>query len=91
MLADSNGIISSQHMHWFFEAEGSRECAPLLLSFPCVAACVFVTVCAHCRCTRRYDDENKLAQLMRKLDTNGDGVVRRVTVAVACDCCCCAR
>ena len=27
VLADSNGIISSQHMHWFFEAEGSRECA----------------------------------------------------------------
>jgi GTP-dependent phosphoenolpyruvate carboxykinase len=27
VLADSNGVISSQHMHWFFDAEGSRECA----------------------------------------------------------------
>ena len=25
VLADGNGVISSQHMHWFFEAEGSRE------------------------------------------------------------------
>jgi hypothetical protein len=26
----------------------------------------------------RYDDETKLQALMRKLDTNGDGVVREL-------------
>jgi len=35
-----------------------------------------VTISTQFHCGGRYDDEKKLAQLMRKLDTNGDGVVR---------------
>ncbi len=38
VLADSNGVISSEHMHWFFEAEGSRECAIWRVSC-CLCTC----------------------------------------------------
>jgi hypothetical protein len=41
------GYISTSHMKWFMEAEGSRN----------------------------YEDEAAMNELLRKLDTNGDGKV----------------
>ncbi len=43
----AQGYISTSHMQWFMEAEGSRN----------------------------YEDEAAMSELLRKLDTNGDGKV----------------
>ena len=73
MLADANGVISSDHMHWFFQAEGSREFGPVacLLLLHSRSGGVLLSLVLRPRV--RYDDEKKLQALMLKLDTNGDG------------------
>lgn len=84
MLADSNGVISSDHMHWFFQAEGSRELGPVacLLLLHSRSGGVLLSLVLRPRV--RYDDEKKLQALMLKLDTNGDGVVTPTHPPPAC-------
>ena len=56
VLADSNGVISSQHMHWFFEAEGSRECV-------CRCCCC---LCAPCLCCVLRREADAAGQVRRR-------------------------